>query len=709
MRLLILCLFPTLLQGQDWLVSLFPIKADVQVTADKKELTLFNGLVSRTFRLTPNLACVGFKNLTSGEDHIRAVKPEARIILHGKTYQIGGLYGQKQNGYLLRPWLDDFTAHEADFQFQSYEISEIQPRFPWKKTQWSGNSNLATGKEVVFHYAHPAEKGIDVSIHYEIYDGIPLICKWLTIKNLNQEIPIKIDQVTHEILAVHEEESAVVGRPERMKKPHGLYFESNYCYNNAMRADLSDQSTHWGIDSAYKSQVNYDYNTPCLVEIRPAIGPGINLEKGTVYESIRTWELLLDSYDRERNGLARRHMYHAIAPWTAQNPIFMHLVSTEPEIVRRAIDQCAETGYEMVILSFGSGLNMEDTSRANIEKYKALADYAHNKGVGLGGYSLFSSRRISDADDVIDPITGQPDKGAFFGHAPCMGSQWGLSYLEKLKYFFAETGFDIFENDGPYPGDLCASKSHPGHTGLEDSQWRQMELQKGLYHWLIARGVYINAPDWYFLDGSHKIGMGYREVNFSLPRAEQVIMNRQHVYDGTWEKSPSMGWMFVPLTEYQGGGAAATLEPLHEHLDAYKTLMIQNYGAGAQACYRGPRLYDTEETKSAVTAIIQWYKKYRDILNSEIIHLRRPDGRDWDGILHVNPYLQEKGFLMVFNPTEEAITRTLKIPLYYTGLAYKAEFEDENGQRLTATLNRAYEATVGITIPANGMRWMVIR
>ena len=103
-----------------------------------------------------------------------------------------------------------------------------------------------------------------------------------------------------------------------------------------------------------------------------------------------------------------------------------------------------------------------------------------------------------------------------------------------------------------------------------------MEIQKDLYHWCNRHGIYVNAPDWYFLDGTNKIAMGYREVNFSLPRNEQLILNRQNMYDGTWLKTTSMGWMFVPLTEYQGGGSAATVEPLHEHLDIYRKLMFEN-------------------------------------------------------------------------------------------------------------------------------------
>ena len=68
----------------------------------------------------------------------------------------------------------------------------------------------------------------------------------------------------------------------------------------------------------------------------------------------------MDSYDRERRGLAIRKMYSTIAPWTTANPIFMHLVSKNDEEVKNAIDQCAATGYEALILSFGSHFNMED-------------------------------------------------------------------------------------------------------------------------------------------------------------------------------------------------------------------------------------------------------------------------------------------------------------------------------------------------------------
>ena len=693
---------------QDWLVKPVILKAQVYKSADEKDIILYNGLLKRVFRLQPNIACTDYSNLANGQQLLRAIKPEASITIDGKVYAVGGLHGQKENAYLLPEWINNYTAHDSDFHFLSFEVNDLSSFLNWKNNRWATNKKSAGGKQLIFKYASSIAllKGIIVKVQYELYDGMPLIVKWISVKNSSNHI-FKINRVVNEILGLVEEESAVVGKPEEMKKQHGIYVETNYAFNNAMRYDISDQTTHWKTDPAYTSQVNYNYETPCLLEIYPEKAPGIELQPGETFNSVRTHELLMDSYDRQRRGLMIRKMYRIVAPWTTQNPIFMHLVSSNDEEVRSAINQCIATGYEAVILSFGSHLNMEDSTTANINRWKILSDYAHSRGILLGGYSLFSSRRISDEDDVIDVKTGKPG-GAFFGNAPCFGSKWGLGYRDRIKHFFKQTGFDIWENDGPYPGDLCASVTHPGHKGFDDSQWRQMEIQKELYHWLNERGIYINAPDWYFLDGTNKIAVGYREVNFSLSREQQQILNRQNIHDGTIEKTSSMSWGFVPLTKYQGGDESAVLEPLSEHLKDYKQLMVQYYGAGVQACYRGPRLYDTEATRQMVAGTISWYKKYREILNADMIQLRRADGRDWDGFIHVDPQLKQKGFVMLYNPTKTKITRSIKLPLYYTGLTQTAILKDKNGRHAKYTLDRNYAINLTFTIEPKNYTWFVV-
>jgi hypothetical protein len=693
-------------QQADWLIK--PTTQKAVISIQKNKLILDNGLVRRVFLLDPNASCISYINLSNGQELLRSIEPEARLVLNGQSYNVGGLSGQKEKAYLRLEVENNLQKKDSDFVYTNYRISDIKPFINWKPTTWLTNPNQPTGKTVTLEFISnlPALKNILVQVHYELYDGLPLITKWVSVEN-KSNTTIKMNRVVNEVLGLVEEESAVVGKPEEMKKQHGIYFETNYAFNNAMRYDISDQTTHWKTDLSYTSQVNYNFETPCLLEIYPEKAPGIALAPNEVFKSVRTNELLMDSYDRQRRGLILKKMYRTIAPWTTQNPIFMHLVSKNDQEVKNAIDQCVATGYEAVILSFGSHLEMEDTTTANLNRWKTLAKYAHDHKILLGGYSLFSSRRISDEDDVVDIKTGKPG-GAFFGNAPCFGSKWGLAYRDKIQNFFSYTGFDIWENDGPYPGDVCASTKHPGHLGYDDSQWKQMEIQKGLYHYLNEKGVYINAPDWYFLDGTHKIALGYREVNFSLPRPQQKIINRQNIHDGTLEKIPSMAWGFVPLTKYQGGGPEAVLEPLSEHLNDYEQLMMQYYGAGVQACYRGPRLYDTETTRLMVAKTIDWYKKYRNILNADMIQLRRADGRDWDGWMHVNPALAQKGLMMLFNPTQAPITRTIALPLYYTGLSKTAIVKDAKGVSKTYNLNRDYTIDFTFTIAADSYSWFLI-
>lgn len=690
----------------DWLLSGKDFSTGIYRAANDSDLVISNGLVSRTFRLSSYFACYSYKNEMTGKEMLRAIRPEAQVEIDGKSYDIGGVEGQFEYAYLRPDWLGKFSNNDEAFQLTNFRIRDIQPRFPWKPARWSTSKQWPPkGKEIVFYFKAPSGSlpGITVAVHYEMYDGLPLMSKWITVQN-NSGHDVRLNTFKNELLAVVEEES-VVGGDGKLRHPH-FNVQSDYSFGD-MTSEYADHTTFWLPDSLYTSQVNYNLQTPCLLESKPPIGPWYRIKPQQTFEAFHTYELMYDSYDKERCGLEERKMYRTLAPWTTENPIFLHLTTTDPAKVKAAIDQCADVGFEMVILSFGSGLNMEDTSAANIAKIKALVDYAHSKGIELGGYSLFSSRRIDDANDVINPKTGKPG-GAIFGNAPCLGSQWGLDYIQKLKTFITKTGFDILENDGPYPGDICASTTHPGHEGLEDSQWKQWWYEVSFYRWLREHNVYLNAPDWYFLDGSSKIAMGYREVDWSLPRAQQVIIERQNIYDGTWNKTSSMGWTFVPLTQYHGGGAAATIEPLQEHLKDYEAHLVQNFGSGAQACYRGPRLYDAPQTEALVKRVVSWYKQYRDILNADIIHLRRADGRDWDGILHVDPALKEKGLAMIYNPLDQPVTRTIKLPLYYTGLTTVAKIREKEGALKEYKLDRDYTVKVQVKIPAQGYTWLVI-
>ncbi len=690
-------------QKADWLLnnSVYKSKLD---KAGSTRIILENGLVSRTFLMAPNAATIGFDNLETGQTLLRGIKPEAEIDLNGKKYSVGGLVGQPDLAYLTEAWISVMKPIAGSMIFVDYKLEPITERLSWKRVRHAAPDVAwpPKGLHLLMNYRMPdgdPAGNIRLTVHYEIYDGIPLMCKWISLEN-RSTIPVNLKAFKSEILAVVEKESPVEERGVPLKKPD-LFVETDYEFSGMETMNTTLHSVFWMTDPAFTTQVNYSLKTPCLLEVRPEIGPDQIIDAGKSFDSFRAWELVPDGNNEERRLLAQRKMYRVIAPWVTENPLMMHIRNSDPERVKAALEQCAAVGFEMGIITFGSGFDLESTDPVYLKQWKQLADYAHSKGLELGGYSLLSSRSISEKDDVVNPVTGKTG-GVIHGSAPCLGSDWGKQYMDKLYNWYTVTGMNLLEHDGSYPGHICASTTHPGHRGKDDSQWTQWRTITDFYKWCRAQGIYLNIPDWYYLNGGTKCAMGYREVNWSLPRDQQVIHARQNIFDGTREKTPSMGWMFVPLTEYQGGGAAATIEPLKEHLEHYGKMLASNLGNGVQACYRGPRLYDSDTTRDMVKKWVDLYKAHRDILESDIIHTssRRADGRDIDWMFHANPNLKEKGFLMIFNPTQAAIRKDIRISLYYTGLTTEAQLIDENGMSTTLRLDRDYTVTLHVDVPA---------
>ena len=674
-------------QRNDWLVHPFGHPASVEETDNR--LILNNGLIRRTFVTSPNFATVDYTNQITDSSVLRGIKPDAILTIDGHPFEVGGLKGQPDYAYLDSDWVVDLTSDENAFQFRGYRVGEPEIRYPWVRRRSATSSVYPPeGVTLSVEFAPPSSvDAIRVCVHYELYKGIPVLSKWITVRNESQK-PIQLDALSCEILAVNEEEK------------HRLRVESDYAFSGM-------ETTQWGPDADYKTQVDYHYQMPLLLTSRYPLGPGVLLQQGETFKSFRTFEILHDSDDRERKGLARRRMYRTVAPQVTENPILMHVRSAEPDAVRLAIDQCAEVGFEMVIMTFGSGFDIESEDVEYIAVMKELTDYAHSKGIQLGGYTLMcASRNVGDDFNCIDPDTGQP--GSRFGQSACLASRWADGYFQRVLNFMDETGMDVIETDGPYHGDVCAATTHEHHNGLEDSQLRQWEACVHFYHECRARGIYINSPDQYYLNGSSKCGMGYRETNFSLPRERQILIARQNIYDGTYEKTPSMGWMFVPLVEYHGGGAAATFEPLCEHLDDYESYLAQNFGSGVIACYRGPRLFDTQQTKVVVKKWVDFYKRYRPILDSDLIHVRRPDGRSIDCALHVNAQIRPCGLAMLYNPTPTAQQITLKLPLYYTGLSKSAKIREKEGEPKQYEIDRNYTVEIPIKMGAKSVSYLVI-
>ena len=172
-----------------------------------------------------------------------------------------------------------------------------------------------------------------------------------------------------------------------------------------------------------------------------------------------------------------------------------------------------------------------------------------------------------------------------------------------------------------------------------------------------------------------------------------------------------MGWMFVPLVDYHGGGADAAFEPMSTHLNEYNMALAQYLLAGTAACYRGFRLYDTPAVEAIVAGWVSVYKTYRDIITSDIIHVRRPNGQTLDAFMHANALLpagRASGFAAVFNPTSAARTETMSFPIYYTGIASRALLSFEGAAPVAYAVARDYSILVNLTLAPQSVTWFAI-
>src|SRR5512137_1303703 len=113
------------LQKADWLIDAKSYKAAIEES--NGFVTISNGLISRTFSLSPDGATTGFLNLMTGNELIRAIKPEAELTIDGKLLKIGGLTGQPVKNYLRENWITGLRADSlSPFLLSRYETEDIK-------------------------------------------------------------------------------------------------------------------------------------------------------------------------------------------------------------------------------------------------------------------------------------------------------------------------------------------------------------------------------------------------------------------------------------------------------------------------------------------------------------------------------------------------------------------------------------------------------
>ncbi|WP_300726775.1 LamG-like jellyroll fold domain-containing protein [uncultured Rikenella sp.] len=346
-------------QQHDWLIR--PVRQAsrlyVRVADDRQDVRfrLDNGLVSRTFYLGDNIACISYKNKSDDTEYLRAVKPEARIRIDTTWYDVGGLAGQPEMSYLLEEWLPQMTAAPGAFVLEKIETGVPVERYPWSRKFHAPAADWPPkGLRLTLTFAAPGDvpqvKGVEVRVHYEIYDGLPVIAKWIEVVNDGAR-ELLLRDMECEVLAVNQ---------DRVSRMH---VESDYSFalanadpqGSALMHYAGDpkayhvgrSTTRWVPDPEYHTWASHNqaedkflgFPHHNLLLSKLPMGPCVEVEAGKPFRSFVTFELLHDSDDRERQSLAHRRMYRRLAPQVTESLIAAGITSHDERQLKNLIDQ----------------------------------------------------------------------------------------------------------------------------------------------------------------------------------------------------------------------------------------------------------------------------------------------------------------------------------------------------------------------------------
>lgn len=688
--------------------------------------------MTRIFATSPNFALL---DLVSHDERMsRGLgSPEGLISVNGRNYTLGGLDGHVTPAAaaalhnLTELDLGALQPAAASFRYLRHRVLPVRPRYPWKPGARHSDTTVAwppRGVELQVELCAPTDEGLPpglmATLSYEAYDGLPVTRKQLRLA------PLSAPCLWHERERLQREGLPPPPRPldgcvdvggfsvELLRmSPRALgvpFVDENWQYMQGRRLSVFAEMTRPGAafvvegDREYPSSIRDQHsrlhvampaagdNEPYgpLSFVRRVCAKRETEEEVRASEAAETTEttetaaaaeaaaaafasfgvllLLHDSADDERVGLGIRRMHRTLTPQMTENPLYMHCTRADSRGLLRCLDESAEAGFEMVLLSFGTGIDLESRDDAYRHAVAQIVEEAHSRGLEFGAYDLLAATRARGAatECVRADNTTTGDT--------CLASAGGEEAMEALLAFVDATGVSVVEIDGPYEGALCASTRHRHHQGLRDSALMQWQRNMRLLRRLSARGVYLLVPDPFFYDGTHKIGVGYDEEQFSLPKPTWLALARQQMYDNSYDKLPSQGWGFVPLEQYKGGGRAAALDPMSRHLRQWHLTLAAHFGYGVQPAYRGWRLYDSPATKRVLVWWVDWFKRHRVVLNGDLIHDAgpRPDADAVDHILHVQPSAargDERALLLLLNPADAprpALRRP--VPLRYANL-----------------------------------------
>jgi hypothetical protein len=312
-------------------------------------LTLSNGLITRQFSLSPAFGTTDYRSELASRSLLRAVNDEAKLTLDGVQYGIGGLRANSDTHAYLNRSLLSFSSDPTTFQYAGYNCSAPTAPFHWEPGL--RHSPLTSpwppqGLRLSVFFLPPSSakhdhSGLVLTVHYEMYVGIPLLAKWVTLdyQNTSNRGPITVDSLTVAFLATQKPYNLLDRSQHPLPVSHSdTGPTSSWLYVQTDQPHGSDciwvADSHADVDYGADEQVLVcSYTSGASFQLGNSSGDGRVLKS---VDSFRVLELVTDSDDRERVALSRHRMTRLLAPETQENPIFFHGTDHTPQAGRNS-------------------------------------------------------------------------------------------------------------------------------------------------------------------------------------------------------------------------------------------------------------------------------------------------------------------------------------------------------------------------------------
>ena len=535
-------------QSTDWLIHPPKIATSLAGPDANHVLTLSNGLIERQFFSRGSAFCtVDLRQIPSGRSYFRALAPEANISLSSDggaahPFDVGKCDGQPTGHFeffdadLL---LSNLTANASAFRYRNHSTSAPAAPFPWTPRHgapttiaWPPHSlhlaidfvppttaiasSTTTTSSSLF-------KDVVVTVHYEMYDGLPTYRKWVSVANHGSSSSIIVETLYYEFLRSPNwapEHMTVLRQQANNPTP----FDQQVRPDHARIATLGRNIALWHPDPEYDQccdkqlHVPYTAYTLLAVGYGDSQGYGGSTGPGTVvpphggrFTSLSVHVTLHDSTETERQGLGIRQMFRTLAPPLNESPLLGMLTdASSSQALRLFVDQvrsrhqasqhCAQnissqssplplplchppqmshTGYELAIIGFGAkgwcGMCKAQLTNNTFRQWmKAEVQYAKSKGITLSAYTLMQHNGWGEKTPLAEQTL---NRDGTRGPTACFATDYHKQYREQVLDFIEAVGLGGLETDGQFEGIACADESHDHHhNGLAGGWSAQMEV-----------------------------------------------------------------------------------------------------------------------------------------------------------------------------------------------------------------------------------------